>query len=264
LSSVAPLLADLRDQGTMPDASPQLGDPASLRRRLAEDGFLLLRGLLPADRVLGVRRLAVGLMRDAGWLQAAEPRPLARPDMPLEGEPSHPPTYRQLLHHPDFRALAHAPELLAAIGSALDAPVRVHRRIIGRLAPPHQPPTQPHQDWQYIRGSQQTLTAWIPLGDCPRELGGLAVLPGSHHLGFREHRRTSGAGGMGVPVDDLTMPWLSADYHSGDVLLFPALTVHAALPNRTAGEVRLSADFRYQRPDEAIHPDSLRHHFDLD
>lgn len=255
--SPAPLIANLRDQGELPAAG------ADLRASLAVDGFLLLRGLLPAERVLAVRRLIIGIMQAEGWLLSPEPLH-ARPDLPLEGDPRHRPLYRRLLHHAEFAALAHAPELLAAVGGALGGPVQVHKRIIARLAPPHQPPTQPHQDFQYIRGSLDTLTAWIPLGDCPRRLGGLAVLPGSHRLGFREHVRSTGAGGFGVPTAGIDAPWLSTDYRAGDVLLFPACTIHAALPNRGVHEMRLSADFRYQRPDEAIDPDSLRHHYGLD
>lgn len=263
MNQPAPLIASLHDQGDLTDAGPLLADPPQLRARLEADGVLLLRGVLPVERVLEVRRLIVAMMQAEGWLSAADP-PQSRPDMPLEGDERHRALYRRLLHDPVFAALAHAPELLAAVAAALGTAAQVHRRIIARLAPPHQPPTQPHQDWQYIRGSTATLTAWIPLGDCPRSLGGLAALPGSHRLGFREHVRSTGAGGMGVPTAGLGLPWLAADYRAGDVLLFNALAIHAALPNRTAHEVRLSADFRYQRPDEAIDPDSLRHHYGLD
>ena len=42
--------------------------------------------------------------------------------------------------------------------------------------------------------------------------------------------------------------WASAAYHPGDVLLFHCLTPHAALPN-TGTALRLSGDFRWQRPD---------------
>ena len=249
-----PLLAALRDAGELPDGP--------IRASLAEHGCGLLRGLLPVERVLAVRHLIVDLMQAEGWLESCEPL-RARPDLPLEGRPGHLGLYRRLLHHPRFAALAHAPELLAAMGEALGGPVQVHQRIIARLAPPHQPPTQPHQDWHYIRGSEATLTAWIPLGDCPRALGGLAVLPGTQRLGYRPHVPATGAGGMGVPCADLAATWLSADYRLGDVLIFPALTIPAALPNRS-GLMRLSADFRYQRPTEVIDPDSLRHHYQLD
>ncbi len=263
-TAALPIITNLRDAGELADATPLLADPVRLRDRLAEDGYLLLRGLLPCDRVMTVRRLIVAMIQEEGWLTADQPGPAARPDMPLEGDERHRPLYRRLLHHPTFAGLARSPELLAVAADALAKPVLVHTRIIGRLAPPHQSPTQPHQDFQYIRGSLQTLTAWIPLGDCPRRLGGLAVLPASHRLGFREHVRSTGAGGMAVPTADLELPWLSTDYHAGDVLLFPSCTIHAALPNRTVDEVRLSADFRYQPQGDAIDPDSLRQHYGLD
>ena len=80
---------------------------------------------------------------------------------------------------------------------------------------------------------------WIPLGDCPRRLGGLAVSPGSQRRGLFEH----GEGTTGAAVRD-DERWASTDYRCGDVLLFSALTLHRALPNES-DDVRLSVDFRY-------------------
>ena len=37
--------------------------------------------------------------------------------------------------------------------------------------------TPPHQDPWYIGGTQEVWTAWVPVGDCPDEFGGIAVLP---------------------------------------------------------------------------------------
>ena len=40
-----------------------------------------------------------------------------------------------------------------------------------------------HVDYSYLdRGSDQLVTVWIPLGDCPRPTGGLVYLEGSHRL----------------------------------------------------------------------------------
>ena len=44
-------------------------------------------------------------------------------------------------------------------------------------------PTPAHQDFPFIQGSARTFTTWIPLGECPRELGGLQVNAGTHLLG---------------------------------------------------------------------------------
>ena len=43
--------------------------------------------------------------------------------------------------------------------------------------------------------------------------------------------------------------WATTDYRAGDVLVFHCLTSHAALPNLDTS-LRLSGDFRWQRPDQ--------------
>jgi len=46
-----------------------------------------------------------------------------------------------------------------------------------------------------------------------------------------------------VPDD---APWRSLDLEAGDVIVFSALTVHRALPNVTADQLRVSVDYRYR------------------
>ncbi|KAB2887507.1 MAG: phytanoyl-CoA dioxygenase family protein, partial [Kofleriaceae bacterium] len=41
-------------------------------------------------------------------------------------------------------------------------------------------------------------------------------------------------------------PWHAADLAAGDVLFFSALTIHRALPNVTADQLRVSVDYRYR------------------
>jgi ectoine hydroxylase-related dioxygenase (phytanoyl-CoA dioxygenase family) len=95
-----------------------------------------------------------------------------------------------------------------------------------------------------VRGSPALWTVWIPLGDCPLDLGGLAVAPGSHRHGLLPHAG-EGTGQQGVDVAP-EATWESADYRCGDVLAFHGLTLHRALENRTTHRLRLSADFRYE------------------
>jgi ectoine hydroxylase-related dioxygenase (phytanoyl-CoA dioxygenase family) len=104
--------------------------------------------------------------------------------------------------------------------------------------------TQPHQDAHYVRAIEQFWTAWIPLGDCPIELGPLAVLPGSHRCGLQAHAGQQGIvdGGVEVPGDAL---WRTSDFRCGDALLFANFTLHRSLANCSGDRLRLSADFRY-------------------
>jgi hypothetical protein len=95
-----------------------------------------------------------------------------------------------------------------------------------------------HQDFA-VAGVQDMLTTWLPLMDIPPQLGGLAVLPGSH-LGPPLRPRLLRADEAG---------WATTEFRPGDVLLFHCLTAHAALPNH-ADQVRISADFRWQAADQ--------------
>ncbi len=234
-----------------------------LRARLAADGYLFMPGLLDPAPLRCARADILELCRAAGWLD---------PDRPLmdgiaggirisEGEEAYKPVYREVIRLPSFNACARAPELLAVFRSLLGSEPFAHPRNIARIAFPGHQATQPHQDYHYIRGTTETYTCWIPTADVPAELGGLAVLPGSHRRGALAHHRTTGAGGMGIDTRGM-QPWTSGEFHLGDVLLFHSHTIHGARPHCDPRRIRLSFDFRYQRPAEAIDPSSLCYHLE--
>jgi ectoine hydroxylase-related dioxygenase (phytanoyl-CoA dioxygenase family) len=103
-----------------------------------------------------------------------------------------------------------------------------------------------------MRGTEETYTTWIPLGDCPRSLGSLQIVPASHLGGLRLTQPTPDNRGMeayGASSDR----WIGGEFAPGDILIFHSLTVHRALPNRT-DRLRLSVDFRYQPLSLPIHP----------
>jgi hypothetical protein len=225
------------------DSSALRADPRQLRDRLAADGYLFLRGLLPAADVRAAHDDVLTALRGGGWTDAS-----GRPS-----DPQRTVNVREALSDPAFRAaittrglnrlpyLAPLRQLVRSIlgPAAFSYPVKVLRTVypeqrrkrvtLGRYM---------HQDYQNS-GVQDMLTTWLPLMHIPPQVGGLAVLPGSH-LGPPVRPRLLGPGERG---------WLSADYQPGDVLLFHCMTAHAALPNR-ADVIRLSTDCRWQRADQ--------------
>ncbi|MCX7381385.1 MAG: phytanoyl-CoA dioxygenase family protein, partial [Alphaproteobacteria bacterium] len=100
-----------------------------------------------------------------------------------------------------------------------------------------------HQDRVHI-GGDTSYALWMPLGDCPREKGALAVAAGSHTQGILDTRVGSGAGGMDIAVP-IPGRWVTGAFKAGDALIFQDITVHKALPNRTR-EIRMSFDARFQ------------------
>ena len=247
---------------------------AELCAIMARDGYLFMRGLAPIEAVLTVRRAALQLCDEAGWLDPSRDlmdgivRPGIAPSG--EGQPEYMAMYRRLLKTPLFHDFSALPPFCAVIAKLLAiAPgeVLTHPRRIGRVTFPHNvgATTPAHQDHFYIRGAVETYSCWAPLGDCPMELGGLAVWRGSHNRGFIEHtEHIHGAvGGRGVPVDETQTEWHTSDFRAGDALIFHAFAIHKALPNLTENQLRVSTDNRYQRPHDKIEPDALLPHYGL-
>jgi hypothetical protein len=243
-------------------------DAEALHALLEQHSYLFFRGLMDADVIRQVRHDVLALCRDVGWLD---------PNSPLdegvwsgtvayvEGEPPYMQVYRQVLKLPSFQQLPHHPVFLDIAEKILGGPVLVHPRQIGRITFPATdkvtaPP--PHQDWHFIRGTTQTYTMWLPLGDCPHELGGLAVLAGSHRMAYQPHVPMQGTGGAGVALEEQG-EWHTTDYKIGDFVIFHSYTVHQALPNRSGRFLRLSTDNRYQWESDEIDPSSLQPHYNL-
>ena len=84
--------------------------------------------------------------------------------------------------------------------------------------------TPPHQDYVHIQGTPDVWTVWIPLGDCPRRLGGLSLLVGSPHLGILPVSKSLGAGGLRADTQRADLEWASSPFECGDVLFFHSHT----------------------------------------
>jgi hypothetical protein len=55
------------------DSTEHLHDGETLRARLAEDGYLFLRGLLPREAILDVRARLLNKAAERGWLDPDSP-----------------------------------------------------------------------------------------------------------------------------------------------------------------------------------------------
>lgn len=253
-------------RGELADSASLLGDQEALRERMAEDGYLLMRGLLQAEVVARVRGDILAVCRRHGWLRPDPEGDSGAVDLTAScavAEPRYNVVYSEVISLESYNELAHSAPILRLIETlthASDVIPRPAKRAHLIFPQDDFGATPPHQDFPHEQGAEEAYTTWIPLGDCPRELGGLAVWPGSRHRGVIDHGFVPGVGGLGIRNDAIPdVSWLSADYHMGDVLVFHSLTVHGALTNRTADRLRISADFRYQRAsdrfaDHMLHP----------
>lgn len=243
-----------------------LTQPEALRQRAAKEGYLFFRGLLDRDAIRNVRRQILDLCARAGWL-AAGTEPMDGIGAPnaayVEPQPDFMTVYNEIMKLEDFHALAQQPALLAMFDTLFGEQTVAHARNIARIIFPQNTKftTPAHQDYIHIQGTVDTWTAWIPLGDCPRQLGSLAIMPRSHTSGVYPVHDAYGAGGKGIDTDSLPYKWLSSDFVIGDVVLFQSLTVHKALPNLSRDHIRLSVDYRYQSVSEPAAEGSFQPHY---
>jgi Phytanoyl-CoA dioxygenase (PhyH) len=251
--------------GELTDSAGLLGDPGALRARMAEDGYLFLRGLLPTAEVARVRAEILAVCRAHGWLQPGGRGDAGHVDLDascIPADESYDALYGEVISLQSYNELAHAApivDLVQLLLQADDVIPRPAKRSHLIFPQDKAGATPPHQDFPHEQGTEDAYTSWIPLGDCARELGGLAVWPGSRGRGVIRHGFVPGVGGLGIRTDRIAdVTWLSTDYRIGDVLLFHSLTVHGALPNRTLDELRISADFRYQRASDRFAAHMLR------
>jgi ectoine hydroxylase-related dioxygenase (phytanoyl-CoA dioxygenase family) len=245
-----------------------LTDPPALQQRMHDEGYLFFRGIGPRDKIAAARRDVLKLCADAGWCDANGKWTGLGPF--TEGDKEYMAVYKHVLKLPTFLAVPEDEAYLNVIASIVAGDPMLHRLRIARLTFPQNvaQTTAAHQDHWYIRGTPATFTIWTPLGDCPRELGGLAVLPGSHKTGFIEHRlhaekKYAGHGLQADQIDADEDSWAAGDFAIGDFLIFHSYTVHKALPNLTADRMRLSTDNRYQRAGDDIAEISKKTHYEL-
>jgi len=275
MSMSNPVAANRKQNPLFTDSTPLLQNFDALRTRAQEDGFLYFKHFLPREEVLALRTEELAVVERHGWRQPGQdglggrinldainavPDEAMRSDIGVSTAAYHDVQKLERMH-----SLPHHPKLLEFYRNLFDAEVLVHPRHIARMITGHRmiSPTPPHQDFPLIQGTAKTWTCWIPLGDCPRTMGGLTVLKGSHRQGYLPIQPSKGAGGIAVPLCPWETEWAEGDYEAGDIITFPSFTIHKALRCQDKEIIRLSLDVRYQSTDEPVEQKSLLPHCDL-
>jgi hypothetical protein len=233
----------------MRSSNDLLGDPDALRARLDEDSYLYFQGVLDPDKLLALRREMLTVLADHGWVLGGD----LLMDAVVGGAAFHEDqeefldVYGDVQRLQAFHTFAHDDRLTDLM-----------RQVVGPTAFPHsdRPPRWP------VRGVHRTRTtpttrvtgsaAWIPVGDCPREL---SPSPPRLTRGPDRWRSTAGWASAGRPRPEMLEGSTGHGFAIGDVLVFPSLTVHAAqqIPSSTCGCRSTSGSSPRGRPD----PDRL-------
>jgi hypothetical protein len=229
----------------LPDSSPLLAHPEKLRERWRNDGTLYFRNVISHDAIARVRDEYLARLKEIGVVAADDTQSNWNGNDRLDGGLARP------IGDHVWRDLVASPSLDGVVRTFLGEAPNWVPIVVHRAAPPAPAGADPevfgarHQDGIYNYGID-FITCWIPLMDIDDEIGGLAVVPGSHKGSlyppdvFKDPNRRVGIPSGAIPDE----AWRRPDYKIGDLLMFHSMTAHAGLPNRS-GKLRLSTDIRF-------------------
>lgn len=252
-----PLLKEMRESNEILDR------PDEMRKRLNEDGYLLLRGLQNRGKVLGARRAILERIQLAGGLDADAPMMDGRIRAGLghdEGVPGMLELAATAGRGSEIKQVAESREILGFFEVLLGGEVQTFDYKWLRIVSTGRS-TGVHYDIVYMgQGTKRLYSVWCPLGDVSIELGGLAVCTGSQRwskvkdtYGNMDVYRDGVDGTLSTDPIELAEKyggqWKTTSYQAGDVVVFGMFTAHASLSNRT-DTYRLSMDTRYQLASE--------------
>jgi ectoine hydroxylase-related dioxygenase (phytanoyl-CoA dioxygenase family) len=232
-------------------------DSRILREQMSTHGYMLIRGLLPLDHINRLLTDITQIISAAGWLLPGY-SPLERmADVGATcGDPdlSYRAVYKEVFSLESLHAFQHQLALQQAMQLLVGPQLLIHPKPIGRLMFPNcdRFVTHIHQDHQAIGGDPESFTAWMPLHDCPVQLGPIQVLEGSHRFGLQTSETNHHLDPETLRGDD----WASGRINAGDVLIFHSLTAHAGTAN-VSDRIRISVDCRFQDSGRPINPATL-------
>src|SRR5580658_10735764 len=79
----APCMGLIAKSTELEDSSALFGDWQGLRRRIATDGYVFMRGLLDSDTIRAVGRSGLGHLQRAGWMEPGSDPVHADPRAPV-------------------------------------------------------------------------------------------------------------------------------------------------------------------------------------
>jgi phytanoyl-CoA hydroxylase len=233
------------------------------RKQYQNDGFLLVRGVLPVEslerinadiaRLFETQLRHLGLPIEERADRAAfyeNAKRLIRADVPRYIATAR--TAQELPSVAKLLASDALVDLARAFGIAFPvSPTKpsVHIMADDLKVPGGYHKTPPHQEWRSVQGSLDGIVIWIPTTPVRANSHALEVVPGSHRYGLLEtveHIMTPTVSDRRISEDS----FLAVPADPGDVIVFSAFTVHRT-GEEGDGFVRIALNTRFNNALEA-------------
>lgn len=257
----------------VPEAMRQ--DRQALWDRLNRDGYLFIRQAIDPQIVLEFRRYYFTALAPSGLTKSgSNPLDGVAAETDCDQAAAREVLFGHIVPGKLYEQFCNQPALRGLFEWLFAASVHLHKRKLIRHSRVGESwVTSAHYDLVYLReGTDNLLSAWIPLGDCPVERGGLIYLEQSHkpikardQLEAGKLRAQHITYNLPALAEEFDTRWLIADYEAGDLVIHSPFMVHASLNNTDPnGIMRLSTDIRYQPLEEQVDARWQNHWHDND
>ncbi len=220
---------------------------ADLDRRMARDGYLLLKRAVPAAACDGLRGEILAQLAPYIGTEPGTDIPLLQGEPFFETDAVWDEVYPRIQRLESFHRFFHRPFMQEIMARVAGEDLFVYPMKMARIATPRKIgyETPPHQDAHSHHAGPTMAGIWVALHDVDSTMGRVQVLPGSHTRGVRPVFEAQGVGGVQCEIYPDETEWHVSDFDKGDVLIFNSRTVHRAEPNTNPSRVRISVDTRF-------------------
>lgn len=218
-----------------------------LDARMQRDGYLLLKGAVPAADCDHLRKAMLAQLAPYIGVEEDSDIPILEGAPFFETDAVWDEVYPKIQRLESFHRFFHQPWMLDIMSRVAGEDVFVYPMKMARIATPRKIgyETPPHQDAHSHHAGPTMAGIWVALHDVDDTMGRVQVLPGSHTRGVRPVFEAQGVGGVQCEIYEDEQVWHVSDFEKGDVLIFNSRTVHRAEPNTNSRRVRLSVDTRF-------------------
>lgn len=234
----------------MVDSTHLLNDPKAIVKVIERDGYALLRGVLPRDKVLAARRVVTDCLdREWGIIETSGGRPAEEAWIKDEAKGVLLTGYREVTHHPSVSTVLAGKHLVSLFRSLFGETPATFDNIWVRIHGKGESSDEHTDYYRFALNAEGMYVCWVPFGDYNVKQGCLAICEGTHKLnGYEEHvygKETK----VELPPDYFSFrhkaTWRSTTYRAGDICVFDIRTIHASTVN-TTDRFRISMDVRWQ------------------
>lgn len=253
-----PVPSELIDE--MVDSASLLDNPKALRARLAEDGYLFLKGVVDREAVMAARQEVFQRLVHVGEIREPAIDGIATGDSKrTELEPDLGAFWRSVSEGKNLRAASNGRDMQRIMSLIFGEPARNQDYIFLRAGAQGRA-TGLHFDYPFFtRAHDKVCTVWLPLGDVPVEDGPIVMVEGSNKyrdlidpmIGFDISKDSSRKADFGADAISFAKArgtrLLTRNFQAGDIALFGMYIAHGSLDNHSPiNRVRLSCDLRWQ------------------